>query len=297
MPIVSTPGQVRNSAQGSLPADSNTTINPPVSSPPAMPIAQQDSPVTIPVQTPVMQSNAPMLAQNPLSRVQNMVPKMQSVAQPPQPSLDDDGDFSLEDFDIDESDDLPSTLPSFSPNNTKSSSPIKGQSLSRMTEDERRRVITETFLLVLGKEASDRDFSYYRFSTLTEESLVKSLLTLPEHKQLVEKAREHASLKQSMNDLDIRTKQMEASLASMQQELYTLQQLLIEKNRYIQQMRGIPEERMAQPLPQQQFVQPEVAQTIETVQTTSSLGVEVKKLPGPLDEMKSMMKSLFGGKR
>lgn len=170
--------------------------------------------------------------------------------------------------------------------------PVQAQpALSRMTEDQRRTAIITAFNLVLGREPTDRDFSYYRFSTLSEEGLIRSLLSLPEHKQMVDKSKEYPTLKQSVMDLDLRVKQMDSSVLSMQQELIALQMLLNEKNRYIQQMRGLPvspqEEYQNQPnQPQQQVQQP-----------ATVLGVEKQQLPTPLDEIKSLFRSVFGRKQ
>ena len=175
----------------------------------------------------------------------------------------------------------------------------KSLALSRLTEEVRRKAITNAFSTVLGREPTDRDFSYYRFSTLTEETLTRNLLNLPEHKKMVEKAREHATLKQNVADLDMQVKQSISRMQSMQQELATMQQLLIEKNRYIQQMRGIPEDRqqpMVQIPQQQQEIAPEV-HTVPTEQVAPAPSVEFKKLPGPMDELKSMFGGLFGKKK
>ena len=164
-------------------------------------------------------------------------------------------------------------------------------SLSRMSEEERRKVIGNVFVLVLGRSPADRDFSYYRFSTLTEDGLIKSLLNLPEHKKLVEKANEHTSLKQSVMDLDLQVKQLSESMNSMKEELITMQDLLVEKNRYIQQMRGVPEANMAPAPTQSSNV---VVNTQPTSTTPSKIPtIETKKLPGPFDELKNMVKGIF----
>ncbi len=210
----------------------------------------------------------------------------QPVVQSPiiEEDLDNDDDF-------DDDEDLSTVAP-------KSATP--GVSLSRMSEEQRRKSITNVFSLVLGKNPSDRDFSYYRFSTLTEEGLIKSLLNLPEHKKLVDKAREHTALKQSVNDLDLQVKQLDATMQSMKQELITMQQLLVEKNRYIQQMRGItvesvPEQPAAKASSVPQIVQ-QPQPTAPVPQKPAVYAVETRKLPTPMDEIKNVFKGIFGGK-
>lgn len=215
----------------------------------------------------------------PTPKLDNPVATTPPVVKMPTTNLDED----IEDFD-----DINGTDEELS--SPTSSSTGKSQlSLSRMSEEERRKVIGNVFVLVLGRSPADRDFSYYRFSTLTEEGLIKSLLNLPEHKKLVEKANEHTSLKQSVMDLDLQVKQLTESMNSMKEELITMQDLLVEKNRYIQQMRGIPEANIAPApasLPQSKTdTAPAVQQPLPTV--------ESKKLPGPFDELKNMVKGIF----
>ena len=145
MPIVTTPGQVATSV-----------TNPTVSTP--QPVVQ---PVQIPdpvAETPSFPAPTPVSTQSaPSTRMQSMVPKF---APTPTPLANDTGDteddFTLDDFDSEDDDGFstPSAMPSNGPQNG-----VKQQSLSRMTEDDRRRVINDAFQLVLGKEPTDRDFS------------------------------------------------------------------------------------------------------------------------------------------
>lgn len=261
MPIVTTPGQQASRIQA--------TTDPVPQTPPV----QTSLPPIIP-STPI--TSAPLVEEE---------DRVTSVAN--SPFLDDDGDMG----DSYASASAPVAAP-------RSQSTSSAMALSRMSEEDRRRIISSTFQLVLGREPSDRDFSYYRFSTLTEEGLTKSLLALPEHKQLVEKAREHTQLKQSVNELDLQVKHLDTSIQSMRQELQTLEYLLAEKNRYIQQMRGIPPERQV-PLPAQPVApspQPAPAPQPSQQQSSAVEGVQTTTLPSPMDEAKSLFKGFFGKK-
>ncbi|PIY18402.1 hypothetical protein CO112_03270 [Candidatus Dojkabacteria bacterium CG_4_9_14_3_um_filter_150_Dojkabacteria_WS6_41_13] len=207
----------------------------------------------------------------------------------PNDDLEDD-DFTMDDDFGDDSEDVSTA--------TAPVSPAKpGLSLSRMSEEQRRKVISTAFTLVLGKDPSDRDFSYYRFSTLTEESLIKSLLNLPEHKKLVEKAQEHTSLKQSVQELDMQVKQLSAGMQSMKQELVTMQDLLVEKNRYIQQMRGIPNNstQRAYPSTAPSTNESQLSEQSNQAPAVQQHVVESKPLPIPsiADEMKNMFSGFF----
>ncbi|WKZ24107.1 MAG: hypothetical protein QY312_00665 [Candidatus Dojkabacteria bacterium] len=216
---------------------------------------------------------------------------------------------TFDDFSDDFDDDLDLDDENFEMKPRAQKSSVPGVSLSRMTEEERRKVITTVFELVLGRAPADRDFSYYRFSTLTEEGLIRSLLNLPDHKKLVEKANEHTSLKQSVSDLDLQVKQLDTSMQSMRQELLTMQELLVEKNRYIQQMRAVPESGLSH---QPSFATPSPSQTSMSIppespqmaQNRTDAGqsekppqvipeIETKTLPGPMDEIKNMFQGLF----
>jgi hypothetical protein len=211
-------------------------------------------------------------------------------AQETEDANDFDSPFTPTDFDDDDDDTVsPMTAPMM-PQPSAMGNKNTGVTLSRMTEDDRRAAITRVFQLVLGRDPVDRDFSYYRFSTLTEESLVKSILGLPEHKQILDKAREFQQLKQTVSTLDLQVKQLIESQQSMVQEQQTMRNLLAEKNRYIQQMRGIPEG-------EQVIVPPKVEPVNATIKSGNLpllQAVETKKLATPVDEMRSMIKGLFG---
>lgn len=257
MPIITTPGQQ------------------------STPVPKQDTAATLP------------------SRLQSaFTPSPVRPIDPPKPIVTPTPVIEEEDDDINIDDDIDEVTGLGAPITQPSSTPVKpGTSLSRMSEEERRKCITSAFMLVLGKSPADRDYSYYRFSTLTEEGLTKSLLNLPEHKKLMEKAHEHVTLKQSVSSLDMQVKELTSSMDSMKQELITMQQLLIEKNRYIQQMRGIPEEQQ-QPLPVVQTMTspmqtPPQPTTVTAAPTPTQLTVETRKLPGPFDELKNMFSGMF----
>jgi len=226
------------------------------------------------------------------SRIQSMKSSPPKIAKPT-PILSDSTNMEDDDFFSD------SPMPGQSNNSDK-----KGLSLSRMSEDIRKEVINKVFNSVLGRKPADRDYSYYRFSTLTEEGLTKSLLGLPEHTQMIDKAKEHKSLKQTNSDLDIRLREADQRVASMQQEVITLRQILEEKNLYIRQMRG----GVAEPSQKEYVVEnnaPVVNRSnVETTQERYSnfpyddkaVAVaerEIKTLPTPWDEIKSLFASIF----
>lgn len=232
------------------------------------------------------------------TKLQPLAP-VPSIVPPPPPQRDERTAKSpnIDDLDFDDDNDDMDTLDVPSSTSTPKSPLKAGVSLSRMSEDDRRKVITSVFSLVLGRAPADRDFSYYRFSTLTEEGLLKSLLNLPEHKKLVEKANEHTSLKQSVSELDLQVKQLTEAMNSMKQELITMQQLLVEKNRYIQQMRGIPESNM-QPAPKAQEATEKPSMQVQETPVRQQTNepapeVETRKLPGPFDELKNLIKGTF----
>lgn len=298
MPIVSTPGQQ------SIPYTQPTAPTLPV--PPIADDFVVDTATFTPPTVPAQQQPVSSRLQNLMSPAHFRQPSPAPLF----PTADDSTGFPSEDDDEfgDDADDF--TLPQPPMGGMPAANPQKQLSLSRMNEDQRRKAIVDAFLIVLGKEPQDRDFSYYRFSTLTEEGLIKSLLSLPEHKQMVDKAKEHTQLKQSVSDLDLRVKQLDTNLQSMQQELLTLQRLLIEKNRYIQQMRGIPVENQAvmppevpviqQQQPVRDFIPPVTGASQATPPAPAPLAakhvpdIQTKNLPGPFDEIKSMVGSLFG---
>lgn len=193
------------------------------------------------------------------------------------------------------------------------------QSLSKMTEDQRREAITRVFKLVLGREPIEKDFNYYRFSALTEDGLIRNLLNLAEHKSLIDNAKEAPSLKSRTNELELKAKLLESNLESLHNELRTLQEILREKNRYIQSLRKsleaftgsiFPEQNNSQqdmsfvntphqnsqaPLQYQQPITEQMyeQQPVQSQSYTNQQQMQINKLASPLDELKNIFKGLF----
>ncbi|WKZ29998.1 MAG: hypothetical protein QY314_04295 [Candidatus Dojkabacteria bacterium] len=196
--------------------------------------------------------------------------------------------------------------------------PTLSMSLSKMPEDQRREVITRLFKLVVGKEPQEKDFNYYRFSALTEDGLIRNLLNTQEHKKILDQSGEFNTVQSSQRNMELKVKTLEMHLASLQNELKTLQEILEEKNRYIQNLRATinPVENMYLPIatiqeqPQIQYEQQprQMPQQYEEEQFQQSYGQTMipqhqeapmiqSSLPSPIDELKQFIKGIFGIRR
>lgn len=259
---------------------------------------------TQPMSQPTQQMQPQNRAQNNSFSQQN-APQMGNM-QPsfsPMPTAASFGDNFDEFEDLDSFDDGFGNFPStpmmngmdMGMNRPKSQAP-QAPTLSKMTEDQRREVITRVFKLVFGRDPLDKDFNYYRFSALTEDGLIRNVLNLTEHKTLVDNAKQFSDLKSSNSELQMRVKQQDEQFKSLQSELVTLQQLLGEKNRYIQMLRG---QATAAPMQPQQFQQAPVQQTQSqniTYRPTpqpapvEQQGLTRKQIPGPFSEVAKLIR-------
>ncbi|MBN2100418.1 hypothetical protein JW710_00780 [Candidatus Dojkabacteria bacterium] len=140
------------------------------------------------------------------------------------------------------------------------------QQQKRLTPEERIQMIKTVYSEVLGREPDTRDINYYKYSTLDEEQIKKQLLTSAEHKELIEKGQEFNKIKSQSDQLQSRCKMLETQIKDQLEEFRELNDLLKEKNEYLQKIR---EERDLLPKPQPTRLQPQ--QTTAPAEPTPQL--------------------------
>jgi hypothetical protein len=97
--------------------------------------------------------------------------------------------------------------------------------------------IKEIFELVLGREPSSREMSYYKYSTLKKEQIVKKLLEGDEHKNILEKSNKFPELKEENKQYQSTVLKLKTTLEDKENEFLELKRLLVEKNNTIESLR------------------------------------------------------------
>ncbi|MBD3329174.1 hypothetical protein GF357_01640 [Candidatus Dojkabacteria bacterium] len=110
-------------------------------------------------------------------------------------------------------------------------------SQKKLTPEERINMIKRLYKKVLGRKATTRDINYYKYSTLSEEQILKQLAEGQEHTQLIKNGKEYNKLMERLDTAESRVKKLEAQIKDELQEFKKLLQILKEKNRYIEELR------------------------------------------------------------
>ena len=105
------------------------------------------------------------------------------------------------------------------------------------SSDEKNPEIKEIYELVLGREPSSREMSYYRYSTLKKDAIIKKLLSSDEHKEILEKAKEVPGLNENNHTLESTVLKLRSSQEDRENEYLELKRLLVEKNNTIDTLR------------------------------------------------------------
>ena len=97
--------------------------------------------------------------------------------------------------------------------------------------------IEETFQLVLGREPSSREMSYYKYSTLKKDQIVNKLLEGEEHKNILEKSKQVPELKEENRKYQSTILKLKSNQEDKENEFLELKRLLVEKNNTIESLR------------------------------------------------------------
>ncbi len=98
---------------------------------------------------------------------------------------------------------------------------------------ERIPMIKETFQLVLNREPSSRELSFYKYGIQSKEEIIDKLLSEDEHTQSLEKAKEFSNMEDRAKNAEHKVKKLNQNIEDMQKEEVQFKSLLAEKNREI----------------------------------------------------------------
>lgn len=108
------------------------------------------------------------------------------------------------------------------------------KTLNKMTDDERKELLTRVYKLVLDREPTTQDLNYYRYSVLTEDKLTINLLKGKEHTDLVKDGRDYKKVSAETKDNKVKIKMLEDQNQSTVNEISLLKKLLSEKNQHLE---------------------------------------------------------------
>lgn len=97
--------------------------------------------------------------------------------------------------------------------------------------------VKSTYQLILGREPSSREVAFYKYSSLTDDALMKKLLKSDEHKNILEKSDKYPSLKEENKKSKSSILKLKSFLADKENEFLELKRLLEEKNKIIEDLR------------------------------------------------------------
>ena len=98
---------------------------------------------------------------------------------------------------------------------------------------ERIPMIKEIFQLVLNREPSSRELSFYKYGIQSREEIIEKLLSEDEHKESMEKSKEFSNMEDRAKNAEHKVKKLNQNIEDIHKEEVQLKSLLAEKNREI----------------------------------------------------------------
>jgi TolA-binding protein len=103
----------------------------------------------------------------------------------------------------------------------------------RSAPKDRVPMIKEVFELVLNREPSSRELSFYKYGVQEREEIMEKLLEDEEHAEALEKAKEAPELDDRVKNAEHKVKQLKQQLEDQQEEIKQVRNLLDKKNKEI----------------------------------------------------------------
>ena len=107
----------------------------------------------------------------------------------------------------------------------------------RQSLKEREKFIVQVFELILGREPSSRELSYYKYGEMEEIEMKEELLKGDEHKKVVKDAKENSKLQRKVEILTNEKERFEGLINDKAIEYRELTKLLQSKNQEIKKLR------------------------------------------------------------
>jgi hypothetical protein len=98
---------------------------------------------------------------------------------------------------------------------------------------ERIPMIKEVFELVLNREPSSRELSFYKYGMQDREEIIDKLLNDDEHKEAFEKAKGLPEIEEQKKQAEHNVMQLKQNIEDSQEEIIQIKNLLEEKNKEI----------------------------------------------------------------
>jgi TolA-binding protein len=105
--------------------------------------------------------------------------------------------------------------------------------LKRSAPKDRIPMIKEVFQLVLNREPSSRELSFYKYGIQEREEIIEKLLKDKEHKETFEKAKQLPELEERTKNAEHKVVQLKQKVEDNEEEIGQVRNLLDEKNKEI----------------------------------------------------------------
>jgi TolA-binding protein len=103
----------------------------------------------------------------------------------------------------------------------------------RSAPKERIPMIEEVFELVLNREPSSRELSFYKYGVQDREEIIEKLLDDKEHQEALEKSKQVPKLEDKVKQAEHKVVQLKQQVEDNQEEIKQTRNLLEEKNKEI----------------------------------------------------------------
>jgi len=103
----------------------------------------------------------------------------------------------------------------------------------RSAPKDRIPMIKEVFELVLNREPSSRELSFYKYGIQGKEEIIEKLLNDKEHTKLLEQAKEYPQVEEQLKDSNHKVLQLKQNIEDNDSEIEEVKTLLNEKNKEI----------------------------------------------------------------
>ena len=107
------------------------------------------------------------------------------------------------------------------------------QDSKRSAPKDRIPIIKEVFDIVLGREPSSRELSFYKYGVQEKDEIINKLLNDKEHGKIVKKAKRVPKVEEKARQAEHRVAQLTQQIKDMEEESKQTRDLLDEKNREI----------------------------------------------------------------
>ncbi len=110
-------------------------------------------------------------------------------------------------------------------------------SSSKLSPNERVKIIEKAFNDILCREPDTRDLNYYKYSSMDESEIRGELLEGDEHKKLIEDGREYKKTKNLLQEAKSKINSLEREISDKEESLKQMETLLKEKNLHIEDLK------------------------------------------------------------